>query len=258
MARVQVGIQSVEVGFPLLEVLSVAPGPMPLSQLAQAAHLSPSKAHRYLVSYIRIGLVEQNPLTHLYDLGGRSLALGLAAMRRLDVLTCAEPIMTEVRSELDECVSLAVWASQGPTIVRFLENSRPVNVNVRVGSRMPLLTSALGRVFLAWKEGPEISSLVKTELGTEPTRRAGLRTQKDVEALRRSIRKLGSANVVAAMFPGVSAVAVPIFDHTGQLRAAVSVVGPREMIDVSEGSAIPAAMRKAARAISARLGADPT
>lgn len=151
---------------------------MPLSQLAQAAHLSPSKAHRYLVSYIRIGLVEQNPLTHLYDLGGRSLALGLAAMRRLDVLTCAEPIMTEVRSELDECVSLAVWASQGPTIVRFLENSRPVNVNVRVGSRMPLLTSALGRVFLAWKEGPEISSLVKTELGTEPTRRAGLRTQK--------------------------------------------------------------------------------
>lgn len=253
--RQQAGIQSVEVGFPILEVLSQATVPMALSKIAQAAGLSPSKAHRYLVSFIRVGLVEQNALTGLYELGGKSLTLGLSAMRKLDVLKCAESTMVELRQQLNESLTLSVWSSQGPTIVQFLESSRPVNVNVRIGSPMPLLTSALGRVFLAWKQGPDVMGVMERELRTEPARRAGLRSRKDVEKLIDSIKKIGSANVVAAMFPGVSAVAAPIFNHTGQLCAALAAVAPREVIDVSDGSPVSARIREAAKTISNRLGA---
>ena len=51
------GIQSIEVGLPLLVALTDAAGPMTLTDLAGAADMTPSKAHKYLASFVRVGLV---------------------------------------------------------------------------------------------------------------------------------------------------------------------------------------------------------
>ena len=48
------GIQSIEVGFRLLDVLTNEPRAMMLRDLAQRAGMSPAKAHRYLVSFLRL------------------------------------------------------------------------------------------------------------------------------------------------------------------------------------------------------------
>ena len=70
------GIQSVEVGFALLDVLAQAPGPLMLRDLASAAGMSAAKAHRYLVSFQRLSLVVQDANTR-YELGPATvLALG--------------------------------------------------------------------------------------------------------------------------------------------------------------------------------------
>ena len=65
----QQGVQSVEVGLRLFKVLAAASAPLMLKDLAAAARMPPAKAHRYLVSLSRAGLVEQNSATGLYDLG---------------------------------------------------------------------------------------------------------------------------------------------------------------------------------------------
>jgi DNA-binding IclR family transcriptional regulator len=83
------GIQSVEVGFALLEALSASPGPLMLRDLAAAAGMSAAKAHRYLVSFQRLELVVQDPATTLYDLGPAALKLGLASLSRLDSVKLA-------------------------------------------------------------------------------------------------------------------------------------------------------------------------
>jgi DNA-binding IclR family transcriptional regulator len=57
---------------------------MMLKDIAAAADMPPSKAHRYLVSLIRSGLVEQDPLTSRYNLGPFALNIGLVAIDRLD------------------------------------------------------------------------------------------------------------------------------------------------------------------------------
>lgn len=49
--KVRSGIQSIEVGFRLLDVLTSEPRAMMLRDLAQRAGMSPAKAHRYLVSF---------------------------------------------------------------------------------------------------------------------------------------------------------------------------------------------------------------
>src|SRR3954469_10502584 len=83
------GIQSVEVGFGLLQALSKAPGPLMLRDLAAAAGMSAAKAHRYLVSFQRLQLVVQDGASTRYDLGPAALKLGLASLSRLDAVKLA-------------------------------------------------------------------------------------------------------------------------------------------------------------------------
>ena len=61
MASAQRGIQSVEIGGALLLVLARSRTSMPLRDLAKAAGMTPSKAHPYLVSFSKLGLIFQDP-----------------------------------------------------------------------------------------------------------------------------------------------------------------------------------------------------
>ena len=89
LTKARAGIQSVEVGFALLDVLARAVGPLMLRDLAAAASMSAAKAHRYLVSFQRLGLVVRDASTTYYDLGPSALNLGLASLSRLDAVKLA-------------------------------------------------------------------------------------------------------------------------------------------------------------------------
>ncbi|MEP7330027.1 MAG: helix-turn-helix domain-containing protein, partial [Betaproteobacteria bacterium] len=66
MAKAQRGIQSIEVGGALLRALVDADTPLPLRELAQRAGMSSARAHPYVVSFGKLGLVEQDPVTGHY------------------------------------------------------------------------------------------------------------------------------------------------------------------------------------------------
>ena len=80
MDKERAGIQSVEVGFALLEGLTRSRGPLMLKDVAASAGMSAAKAHRYLVSFQRLGLVEQDPVSGHYGLGPAALQIGLACL----------------------------------------------------------------------------------------------------------------------------------------------------------------------------------
>ena len=83
------GIQSIDTGIRLLEVLEKANGPLALKELSAKAGLDPSGAHRYLASFVRCGLVTQGADSR-YDFGPRALRLGLAALQRSDPVQATE------------------------------------------------------------------------------------------------------------------------------------------------------------------------
>lgn len=56
------GVQSLEIGMSILRAMVNGRRSMMLKEIAAAAEMPASKAHRYLVSLIRAGLVEQDPL----------------------------------------------------------------------------------------------------------------------------------------------------------------------------------------------------
>ena len=158
------GIQSIEVGARLLSALAAAPQAQTLSALAAAAGMPASKAHRYLVSFGRSGLIVQHTPSGRYDVGPLAVGLGLAGLGRFDIVRHCANAIEEIRDAVDETIALFVWATRGPTIVRLAESSQPVAMTMRVGSTAPLLSSATGRIFAAFLPERVTRDYFKTEL----------------------------------------------------------------------------------------------
>lgn len=248
----QQGIQSIEVGNRLLLALSQGSGPMSLRDLASTAGMSASKAHRYLVSYVRVGLAQQEAESGRYDLGQLSLQLGFAALRRLDAVGVAMPMLHELSAALNQTVALAVWANHGATIVRWLGADAPVTATLRVGSVMPLTRSATGLVFAANQPQTRWLDLVKREL--VDNRRHGIQPQVRAEFLPQLelIRQQGYA-ATSGFIPGISGMAAPVFSPDGIMELAVVALGHSPSFDAQAMHIRERVLEQVGR-IASRLG----
>jgi len=247
------GVQSIEVGMHVLVTLADLGGEMALGELAAACGAAPAKVHRYLVSLIRSGFVEQDPRSGRYALSSQALRVGLVALGRLDVMEVATNALFGLRDRIDQTVLMAVWGSHGPTILRWLEASHPVTVNVRAGSVMPLLASATGQVFAAFGSPSLVNPVLERELKNE-ARRGGAVSRGDAGRLIDEVRRRGLGRVTGQMLAGVHALSAPAFDHHGQLAVALTALGPAGGFDDREDGALAKAVLEAARMLSARLG----
>lgn len=250
--KVQQGVQSIEVGVRLLEALAAAPRPMMLRDLAASARMPAPQAHRYLVSFARMGLIERGGESGQYDLGPFALQLGLAALARMEPVGLAGPVLAALREEIGQTVALAVWANQGPTIVRWLSADTPVAATLRVGSVMPLTRSATGGVFLAYLPRRRTGPFVQRELRENARHGIGPTTQSELERLAERTRRIGAAHT-SDFIPGIAGVSAPVFDHSGDLVLALTALGYSKPLETRIGP-LTAAVTRAARRLSDRLG----
>lgn len=252
--RLQQGIQSIEVGNELLVVLADALQPVTLKELAAKAKMSAPKAHRYLVSYSRLGLVEQEADSGRYTLGGFALRLGLAALGRLDAVTVAARVMRDLAQEIDQTVAVAIWANQGATFVRWAGVDSPVSATLRIGSVMPLSRSATGLLFLAFLPERRSAALLKAELAGNARQRFSPRTPGELEPTLEKIRRQGYART-SEFIPGITGLAAPVFGSDNSLALALVTLGYSVGFQAEEARIRTALLRSAAQ-LSSRLGAE--
>lgn len=256
MDKERAGIQSVEVGFALLEALSRARGPLMLKDLAADAGMSAAKAHRYLVSFQRIELVVQDSRSARYDLGPAALKLGLASLSRLDAMRLARERVPDMMEQLQHTIALAVWGNHGPTLVHWEESPQAVTANLRLGDVMPLLSSATGRCFGAYLPREKSAALIEEELQrAQRQQRADLpQTLAAVDALYAEIRNHGCARVVDTLLPGICAFCAPVFDADGRVVLGITTLGSIATFDPAWDGPIDTPLRAAAAKLSADLG----
>ncbi|HYD77367.1 IclR family transcriptional regulator [Ramlibacter sp.] len=250
------GIQSVEVGFALLDALGKARGALMLRDLAAAAGMSAAKAHRYLVSFQRLQLVAQDAATTRYDLGPAALKLGLASLSRLDAVKLARQRIAELTGRIGHTLALAVWGNHGPTIVHWEESPSAVTVNLRLGDVMPLLTSATGRCFAAWSSKEAITPLLREELSRaqKQGRTDVPASMAQVRAMLEEVRQRGAARVVDVVLPGIVGFCLPVFDADGHIALGIVALGPTGTFDPAWDGAVHGPLKAAATQLSRDLG----
>ena len=256
------GIQSVEVGFSLLKVLSDAGDALMLRDLAAKADMSAAKAHRYLVSFQRLGLVVQDAGNTRYDLGPAALKLGLASLSRIDGVKFARARLTPLMTQIGQTLALGVWGNQGPCIVHWEESPQAVTINLRLGDVMPLLSSATGLCFAAFMSTrqsavvTQLSRMLKDELknGQKLGRRDLPANMAQVTALLNEARQHGVARVVNTLQLGVGGFCAPVFDAGGHIVLGMVALGSLSNFDTNWGGKVASPLKAAARQLSSDLG----
>jgi DNA-binding IclR family transcriptional regulator len=251
-------VRSVAIGASLLSTLGKYGGNATLSELAAAAHLPLSKAHRYMRALIDSAFVEQDAATGTYRLGSEALVLGLAALAGIDLVALATPLIADLSALVNETIVLSIWANHGATVVHVKEPPRRVTVVTRIGSVLPLLTSATGLVFAAYLPAEEIEAMKSAEIGAMVQGKGAAKQASTVLDDRlRDLRASGVAAVQSLFFPGIDAIAAPAFAATGRIAAVITVLGPTTSFDASTDGRIARAVTSTAALLSSRLGYAP-
>lgn len=245
------GIQSVELAMTVLRVLEEARGPRSLTQIAAGAGMAPSKAHRYLVSLGRVGMVAQSHRSGLYDLGSALRRLGIEAMRRVDEVAQASEHLPGLRDRTSQAVSLAVWGDDGPVIVRWDYGAYPLPITVRVGATMPMLDSSVGRVFLAHLPEATTAPILHRQLAVG--KRQALK-ERAVNRIVADVRKCGYALTSDGVIPGLTSVAAPVFGAGESLPLAVAIAMPAGHADAETLKAVTAELLATTAAIDSDAG----
>jgi DNA-binding IclR family transcriptional regulator len=256
--KAQRGIQSIEVGGAILVALAEAGEAMSLKDLAAAAAMAPAKAHPYLVSYGKLGLVRQDAISGRYELGPLALKIGLACLRRLNPVKVATAAAARLAERVQLTVALAVWGNAGPTIVHIEESSWPIHMNLRTGTVMSLNT-ATGRVFAAYLPAKMVERFADSAVRSPsfPEVAGGRSSWQAMQDELAEVRRHGMARAVGAPIPGVNAFSAPVFDHDGHLALVITILGPAGGFDPAWASVNARTLRETAEEVSHLLGSAP-
>ena len=246
-ARTPRGIQSVEVGGQLLKVLARTGRRMALKDLARAADMTAAKAHPYLVSFGKLGLIEQDAVSGHYGLGPLAMQLGLISLQQVDPVRLAIAELPALAQRIGYTVSASVWGDNGPTIIRVEEGPTTVYVAMRHGTTASVRHTATGKVFAAF--GPQ--ERVAAALAAEGF--AGALEEPAFAAELKAVRTHRISTVADQLLPGISALGVPVYGESGLLLAAVTVAATHNRMTQPRVQEIVPLLRAAAQAIGALL-----
>ncbi|MDB5603371.1 MAG: IclR family transcriptional regulator [Bradyrhizobium sp.] len=253
------GIQSIEIGAKILRAVRESPTPLQLKDISSRTGMAPSKAFRYLVSFVETGLLRQNPQNGRYDLGPFCLELGLSALGRIDEMDVLWDGLVRVTEQLGRDAHFSVWGASGPMIARWKHGLTEIAIRVRDGAVLPLLSSATGRVWACYLPRTQTQALMTSELET-----LAEQSRKSIEDLRdyyeeriSAVRMHGLARADQEKRQGISALSGPIFNRAG-IAYAMTLLGPTGDIDLSYQGETAVKFRAVLEDLSKRLGQTPS
>ncbi|MDE4456100.1 IclR family transcriptional regulator [Psychrobacter sp. DAB_AL62B] len=263
-SKPQGGVQSLEIGLSILDILIAYNAPMMLKDIAQAMQMHPAKTHRYLVSLIRKSYARQLD-DGRYGLGERVDALGAlgnTALNQNNLLERLTAVANAIKDALNCGVQIAKWFSEGPIIIQSVEPDSPISIITRIGSRMPLTTSATGQLFASYQSDAVIKPLVLAEWQGKANNAKVLNDDETASRwlqftqLQTNIRTQGYATVTGDMLMGINAITIPVIfpqfatasnNGTDQafidkgssleklpLEYAITIIGTTEQLPMSE------------------------
>ena len=237
------GIQSLETGFRILDFLVKTGQPVALKDIALGTGLSPSNINFYLVSLLKIGAAIQDSRSGHYGLGPYAVRLGLAGLEQFDLFAVSRDRLVELANTVGHSVFLGVWGNHGPTIVYRADGVHSRSIfELRVGSVLPVLRSALGRLFLAHLPESMTAEFVDAELKDFRHQSAGLspgeltsadviRNRSDLKKMVQQARQHGMSRCRSGILSDYTAMSAPILDYGGTICAGITVMGRIGVLD---------------------------
>jgi DNA-binding IclR family transcriptional regulator len=252
------GIRSLEVGIRIFQEVHRLRRSVTLTELSTLTRMHPSKVHRYCVSLINTGLLQQNS-RGLYGLGPFGFELSHPQAELEHAKTLAMEMLPKLVRDIGETVFIAAWGQTCPANFDVLDAPRPISIRPTMSGDLPLLNTATGRVFAAFLDPARLTLLLEAELGT--LMRAGTLPKQEVEATRKSfmrhlgdVRKRGLGRTTGERYAGLASFSAPVFARSGQVILALTSFGVAPSLPTQWDSAVAQALRAGATELTRRIG----
>lgn len=244
-------VQSVARAVALLKVLAARGEPMVLSDLAKAIETSKPATYHLLRTLEIEGFVAKSAHA-AYRLDWGLYELGSAVIRAIDLTQFTRPHLSRLAERTGEAVQLSIL--DGGSVL-YLDQAHPTGsfaIVANVGRRSPLHANASGKILLAHQEPEVIAKLISCPLKANTP--STVCNPNELDAQLTKARRDGYATSWQEQSLGLCGVAVPIFDYTGKICAAMEVTGPAGRVNTQTAGRLVQRLKEEAHQVATKLG----
>lgn len=221
-------------------------------EVAGKLKIAKSSAHDLMSSLAKLGFLNKTE-DNRYRLGWRLVTLSETLLATTELRKEAHPVMEDMAVEFQETIHLAVLDDTQAVYVDKLEGRQAVRVELTsLGARLYAHCSALGKVLLAYQDENEVKRIIQTA-GLPRFTESTITDAKELLQSLEKIQKQGYAYDLEEILPDLCCVAAPIYNHTGQVVAAISMSIPAYRFKRSQNEFRDGVIR-AAKKVSKLLG----
>jgi DNA-binding IclR family transcriptional regulator len=242
---------AVHKAFQLLRSVARSQKSLGIVELAEQLGYSKSTTHGLVHALLREGALTQGTGAHKLYLGPAIAELLFSNWHQEKVNELAQPVLNDIRDSISETVILGVRIRNRVLIITTAEASESLKISVPVGSTIPLLGGAVGKVFLSDETPDHAMQLIQKQ----GLRRYTPRSITDATAYLREldqVRDQGYAVDIEEYLQGIRAVAVALHNRRG-LPAALWVVGISANMDSDKMKKIADIAREKAEKLRCEL-----
>jgi len=246
-------VKSVSRALDIIMLISMKKGGLGVTEIANQMDINKSSVFRILSTLVQYGYIEQDKPSSRYKLGYKFLELSSRLLESIDLREEAKPFLKELEAETNEVIHLVVYDQGEVVYIEKLEGNEILRMHSKVGKRAPMHCTSVGKAILAHIPHPDVLEIIERK--GLPSHTDKTITNKD-EFLKElvKVRENGFAFDLEENEYGITCIAAPIFDHKGNVIAAVSISGPSIRMNEARLKQLQPRIITLGNEISARLG----
>jgi len=218
-------VQSLTRGLSILEALARAEGGLTLTDVGQRVALPPSTTHRLLATLEKMGYVFQAGDLGLWYVGLQAFAVGSSFLANRDFVAQSHPYMRRLMEQSGETANLGILDGTEAVFVDQVQCREMMRTIVKLGSRVPLHASGVGKAIFASLPDAQIDAILKVK-GLPRITPNTITAPETMWASIRVIRQRGWSFDDEEHALGTRCVAAPIYDEHAETMGAISLAGP--------------------------------
>lgn len=249
--RKQYSAPALEKGLDILELLSREPDGLNISQITQKLNLSVGKLFRMLVVLEQRGYIASPAGSDSYRLSLKMFNLSHQFPPVKILTSAAAPILRSLSMMTEQSCHLVVYYEGKGHVVAQQDAPSARVFTVRLGAEAPLMKTCSGHVLLAFSGPEHRRHMLEKAPSHHPSADASA-----VDGIVRRVAKKGYERIKSTQAKGVEDIGYPIFDHNGQVTAAMvipflSYVDESHPVEIDKAQSL---LQQAAAELSEKLG----
>ncbi|MCC7218199.1 MAG: helix-turn-helix domain-containing protein [Burkholderiales bacterium] len=250
---VTVQVQSLTRGLSLLEALARAEGGLTLTDLAHRVTLAPSTAHRLLATLEKMGYVYQGGELGRWYIGLQAFAVGSSFLANRDFVAQSHPYMRRLMEQSGETANLGILDGTEAVFIDQVQCREMMRTIVKLGSRVPLHASGVGKAIFAALPDEQIDAILKVK-GLPRITGNTITSPETMWQSIRVIRQRGWSFDDEEHALGTRCVAAPIYDEHAEVLGAISLAGPSSRLPDERIKQLGPVVAHTAEELTRRLG----